>query len=261
MHQGEQAELVRDHYNKVSTTWGDFYDPTMTFSNYNFLVRKQHVLTLFDKRGGRFLDAGCGTGDFVPDLLARGDEVFAVDFAEEMIEQAERRTGGNGQRGRVRFSVGDVCNLGFPADHFDGIIGVGLIEYITDYHAAFEEMFRVLKPGGILVVTVPNIVSPFMAYETFVPKCKGVVKNALVAFGLRQPERAYYQRHFVPWALDRELREIGFRKKDFAYCTYGFFSSRGLESFSLNLTRKLDGYARSPVGVLGTNYIVKVEKP
>lgn len=261
MHQGEQAELVRDHYNKVSTTWGDFYDPTMTFSNYNFLVRKQHVLDLFDKRGGRFLDAGCGTGDFVPDLLARGDEVFAVDFAEEMVEQAERRIGGNGHSNRVRFAVGDVCRLAFPANHFDGIIGVGLIEYITDYHGAFKEMFRVLKPGGILVVTVPNIVSPFMAYETFVPKCKGVVKNALVALGMRQPERAYYQRHFVPWALDRELRAIGFRKRDFSYCTYGFFSSRGLESLSLSLTRKLDTHARSPVGVLGTNYIVKVEKP
>src|SRR5262245_26685518 len=126
MHQGEQAELVRDHYNKVSTTWGDFYDPTMTFSNYNFLVRKQHVLSLFDKHGGRHLDAGCGTGDFIPDLLARGDEVCAVDFAEEMVEKAERRFGGNGHRGRLRFSVGDVCNMTFPDNHFDGIIGVGL---------------------------------------------------------------------------------------------------------------------------------------
>lgn len=261
MHNVEQAELVKKHYNNVSGRWGDFYDPTMTFSNYNFLVRKQHVLDLFDKLGGRFLDAGCGTGDFVPDLLARGDEVCAVDFAEEMVEQAERRIGANGHQGRVRFSVGDVCNLAFPADHFDGIIGVGLIEYITDYSAAFREMFRVLKPGGILVVTVPNIVSPFMAYETLVPKCKGVVKSALAGLGLREPERAYYQRHFVPWALDRELRRIGFRKTDASYCTYGFFSSHGLESFSLNLTRKLDGYARSPVGMLGTNYIVKVEKP
>ena len=261
MHNVEQAELVKKHYNKVSGTWGDFYDPTMTFSNYNFLVRKQHVLDLFDKRGGRFLDAGCGTGDFLPDLLARGDEVCAVDFAEEMIEQAARRLGGSGHRARVRFSVGDVCNLEFPAEHFDGIIGVGLIEYLTDYNAAFKEMFRVLKPGGILVVTVPNIVSPFMAYETFVPKCKGVVKSALAGLGLREPERAYYQRHFVPWALDRELRRIGFRKTDASYCTYGFFSSHGLESLSLNLTRKLDGYARSPVGMLGTNYIVKVEKP
>jgi hypothetical protein len=118
-----------------------------------------------------------------------------------------------------------------------------------------------LEPGGSLVVTVPNIASPFMAYETAVPKCKGVAKRTLAAMGLRQPERAYFQRHFLPWAFDRQLKRIGFRKTNFSYCTYGFFSSRGLESFSLNLTRKLDPYKRSPLGILGTNYIVKVEKP
>ena len=257
----EQAELVRTHFDKVSTTWGDLYDPTMTFANYNFLVRKRHVLDLFDKRGGRFLDAGCGTGDFIPDLLARGSEVFALDFAEEMIEQSKKRLAIDGTDRRVHFSVGDVCNLTFTTNFFDGIIAVGLVEYLADLDGALRQMFRVLKPGGILVVTVPNIASPFMAYETLVPKAKGVVKKSLAAFGLRTPERSYLQRHFVPWSFDRQLRRIGFRKTDSAFCTYGFFSSHGLEAFSLNLTRRLDSFKRSPLGLLGTNYIVKVEKP
>ena len=140
-------------------------------------------------------------------------------------------------------------------------IAVGLVEYLANLDGALKQMFRVLRPGGIFIVTVPNITSPFMAYETAVPKCKGVVKRTLAAMGLRQPERAYFQRHFVPWAFDRQLRGIGFRKANFSFCTYGFFSSRGLESFSLNLTRKLDSYKRSPLGMLGTNYIVKMEKP
>jgi ubiquinone/menaquinone biosynthesis C-methylase UbiE len=233
----------------------------MTFANYNFLVRKRHVLDLFDKRGGRFLDAGCGTGDFIPDLLERGGEVFGLDFAEEMIEQTRTRLGVDDDDPRVRLAVGDVCKLRFDSDYFDGIIAVGLVEYLADFDAALQEMYRVLKPGGSLVVTVPNIASPFMAYETAVPKCKGVAKRTLAAMGLRQPERAYFQRHFLPWAFDRQLKRIGFRKTNFSYCTYGFFSSRGLESFSLNLTRKLDPYKRSPLGILGTNYIVKVEKP
>jgi hypothetical protein len=98
-----------------------------------------------------------------------------------------------------------------------------------------------------------------MAYETLVPKGKRVVKRALAAAGLRRPERSYLQRHFIPWQFDRQLRRIGFRKTDFAFCTYGFSSQR-LEGFSLNLSNKLDRFAHSPVGVLGTNYIVKVEK-
>src|SRR5262249_47033322 len=137
--QPDQAELVRSHYNKVSTTWGDLYDPAMTFANYNFLVRKRHVLDLFDKRGGCFLDAGCGTGDFIPDLLERGGEVYALDFAEDMVEQAKRRFGVGGDSPRVRFAVGDVCRLPYDDNYFDAIIAVGLVEYLADLDGALKQ--------------------------------------------------------------------------------------------------------------------------
>src|SRR5690349_22053074 len=87
MQELEQEELVRTHYNKVSGQWGTLYVPEVTFANYNFLIRKQHVLDLFTKQGGRYLDAGCGTGDFIPDLVQRGGDVYALDFAEEMIDR------------------------------------------------------------------------------------------------------------------------------------------------------------------------------
>ncbi len=260
MHEVEQARLVRTHFDEVSEQWGTLYVPEVTFANYNFLIRKRHVLDLFDKRGGRYLDAGCGTGDFIPDLVQRGGEVFALDFAEEMVERAKLRVGTSGGRQAVHFSVGDVCSLAFEPNFFDAIIAVGLIEYLADVGGAFRQMYRVLKPGGSLIVTVPNITSPFMAYETLVPHCKGVVKRALAAAGLREPERSYLQRHFVPGSLDRQLHRVGFHKTGFAFCTYGFSSAR-LETFSLGLSRRLDRFKQSPVGRLGTNYIVRVEKP
>jgi len=257
----EQEQLVKSHYNKISNQWGDLYKDEVTFANYNFIVRKRHVMGLFDKTGGRFLDAGCGTGDFIPDLIARNGQVTALDFAGDMIEQSRSRMAKKGLDTRVDFAIGDVTNLDFDDNFFDAIIGVGLIEYLSDYREAFREFHRVLKPGGIVIVTVPSIVSPFMAYETFVPKCKGLVKQMLAAAGLREPERAYFQRHFVPWTLDRDLRRLGFLKKDFSFCTYGFSASKRLESLSLGLTRRLDGFGHSPLGMLATNYIVKAEKP
>jgi len=219
------------------------------------------VMALFDKVGGQFLDAGCGTGDFLPDLIARRGKVTALDFADDMIEQSRTRMARKHLDDQVTFEVGDVTNLDHDDNSFDAIIGVGLVEYLTDYRAALREFYRVLKPGGIVIITVPSIVSPFMAYETLVPKCKGVVKQVLSAAGLREPERAYFQRHFVPWAFDRDFRRIGYRKKDFSFCTYGFSASKRLESFSLGLTRRLDGFGHSPIGMLASNYIVKAEKP
>jgi ubiquinone/menaquinone biosynthesis C-methylase UbiE len=259
MHEFGQEELVRRHYNKVSGQWNTLYVPQITFANYNFLIRKQHVLDLFTKEHGRYLDAGCGTGDFLPDLVERGGAVYALDFADEMIEQSRRKVQEAGCADRVQLAVGDVYNLPYEPNYFDAIIGVGLIEYLSDADRAFGEMYRVMKPGGTLIVTVPNIVSPFMAYETAVPKVKDAVKNALAALGLRTPEHAYFQRHYLPWQLDRQLRRIGFRKVDFSFCTYGF-SSKRMESFSLGLSHRFDHFARSPIGMLGTNYIVKVEK-
>jgi len=257
----EQEQLVRSHYNRISNKWGDLYKDEVTFANYNFVVRKRHVMGLFDKTGGRFLDAGCGTGDFIPDLVARNGAVTALDFAEDMIEQSRARMARRRLDAQVDFAVGDVTDLNYDENTFDAIIGVGLIEYLTDYRAALREFHRVLKPGGIVIVTVPSIVSPFMAYETFVPKCKSMVKQVLSAAGFREPERAYFQRHFVPWALDRDLRRVGYSKKDFSFCTYGFSASKRLEGFSLGLTRRLDGFGHSPLGMLATNYIVKAEKP
>ena len=108
-------------------------------------------------------------------------------------------------------------------------------------------------------MTVPNITSPFMAYETLVPKCKRVVKRALASVGLREPERSYLQRHFVPGIFDRQLQRVGFHKTGFAFCTYGFSAAR-LEAFSLGLSRRLDRFKQSPIGRLGTNYIVRVRK-
>ncbi len=256
----EQEQLVKEHYNSVSRVWGDLYTRDVTFANYNFVIRKRHVLNLFDRRGGRFLDAGCGTGDFIPDLVARDGEVFALDFASEMIEEARARVGQNGHDRPVQYYVGDVSTLPFEANFFDAIIAVGLIEYLADVDAALRQMYKVLKPGGTLIVTVPNIASPFMAYETLVPKAKNVVKRALAAAGLRTPERSYLQRHFLPWRLDRQLGKIGFRKTGFAFCTYGLSSER-FEGLSLGLSQKLDRFAHSPLGILGTNYIVRVAKP
>jgi ubiquinone/menaquinone biosynthesis C-methylase UbiE len=262
MHELEQTELVKTRFNKGSGQWDTLYVPEVTFANYNFLIRKEHVMQLFDKRGGRYLDAGCGTGDFIPDLVQRGGEVYALDFAEEMIERSRKKVEVHGCADSVQFAVGDVGNLPYDSNFFDAIIGVGLVEYLPDLDAAFREAYRVLKPGGILIVTVPNIVSPFMAYETMLPKVKGVVKRALATVGLwkRERERSFAQRHFVPQQLDRQLRRAGFRKKDFAFCTYGFSSPR-MESFSLNMSRRMDRFARAPLGFLGTNYNVKVQKP
>jgi ubiquinone/menaquinone biosynthesis C-methylase UbiE len=259
MEKPTQERLVANHFEKIAPSWSDRYTSALTFQQYNFIARRENVLALFDKTEGTYLDAGCGTGDFIPGLVARGGNIIALDLSCGMLEQARARVMTFASPGRVQFTAGDVGRLGYRDECFDAIIGVGLLEYLSDMTVALREMYRTLKPGGILIITVPNLASPFMAYETLVSHVRRLIKLGRTHATKRS--KPFRHRHFIPWRLDRTLRRIGFKKLSATFCTYGLFSAERLSPFFLSLSRRLAPYSRTPAGVLGSNYIVKVQKP
>ena len=261
MNSSEQKRLVASHFDDEARLWSARYGGTTTFQSYNFIVRRKHVLQLFDKTQGLYLDAGCGSGDFIPELLKRGGDVFAIDVAAEMIAQARQKFSALGEADRIHLAVADVNQLDFPQNYFDAVIGVGLVEYLSRSDRVFEEFYRVLKHGGILIITVPNLASPFMALETLIAHGKRLGRRVWGTIRRQHVRPSFARRHFIPWRLDRQLTRVGFRKIDYAFCTYGFFSLPRAGRLSLALSMRLDRFAHSPVGILGTNYIVKVAKP
>jgi len=148
----EQEQLVRSHYNRISDKWGDLYKDEVTFANYNFIVRKRHVMSLFDKVGGHYLDAGCGTGDFIPDLLDRSGSVTALDFAEDMIEQSRTRMARRHLDQQVSFVVGDVTNLEYDDNSFDAVLALYVASVVPSPARFAAEMRRVCIPGGTIVL-------------------------------------------------------------------------------------------------------------
>jgi ubiquinone/menaquinone biosynthesis C-methylase UbiE len=256
-----QKQLVKDHFTRVAGSWSARYASDRSFQNYNFIVRREHVLELFDKEQGRYLDAGCGSGDFIAALVERGGEVFAIDVAAQMIQQSQAKFFSHQDAARIHFSVADVTNLSFSESYFDAVVAVGLIEYLSDDEAALKELYRVLKPGGILIITVPNLASPFMAFEVLTSEVRQLRRRVLATVRGHRVSPKFVHRHFLPWRLDRKLARVGFRKLDYVFCTYGLFSAPRLSALFLALSRKLDRFSRSPAGILGSNYIVKVKKP
>ena len=106
--------------------------------------------------GERILDAGCGTGIFTTDLLARGTRVTGLDLSLPMLRRAN-------SKGDACFELlqGDMRRLPFPEGTFDKTVSITALEFIKDAKQAIDELFRVTKKGGTIVVATLNRLSPW----------------------------------------------------------------------------------------------------
>jgi SAM-dependent methyltransferase len=106
-------------------------------------------------QGQRVLDLGSGTGHYTAMLLEEGARVWARDASTAMISYLRKRL--------RTTAVGDL-DVGFgrfPDDlridgTFDGVLTVGMINYIADLHGTFAVLAKLLKPGGWVVFNVPR---------------------------------------------------------------------------------------------------------
>jgi exosortase/archaeosortase family protein len=89
---------------------------------------------------------------------AHGARVYGVDISKPIVQQAHASF----DQTRPRLSLGDVRSLPFVDNSFDAIYSMGTIEHFDESETAVTEMARVLKPGGRLVLGVPNRHDPFL---------------------------------------------------------------------------------------------------
>jgi ubiquinone/menaquinone biosynthesis C-methylase UbiE len=136
-----------------------------TPAGYALRARRKKALELFDKPGGKVLDVGCGPSMMAEELLERGCAFWGVDASLNMVELSRRRLG---QNRRVHFLVGEVTELALPAGFFDAVFCLGVLDRVPNSRQALRELLRVLKPGGTLILTFPNPLSPFVFWRRFI---------------------------------------------------------------------------------------------
>lgn len=98
------------------------------------------------------LDAGCGTGIFTNDILAAGSRVVGMDISRPMISAAAHKFCTE----HFMSLAGDMRNLPFTNSSFDKVYSMTAIEFISDARQVVEELVRVTKIGGKIVLTMLN---------------------------------------------------------------------------------------------------------
>jgi 2-polyprenyl-3-methyl-5-hydroxy-6-metoxy-1,4-benzoquinol methylase len=127
----------------------------------SFQRRAAVILGLLEGRlqpGASWLDAGCGSGFFSRQLASRGCAVTGLDASPGMIETSRKLAAAAGPFAILpQFElVTTIEHLPSDSGTFEGILCSSVIEYIDDPAKALREFARLLKPGGVLLMTVPN---------------------------------------------------------------------------------------------------------
>lgn len=108
---------------------------------------------LSQKHYGKILEVGYGSGVFMPHLKRHCDELYGVDPHNKNKEVEQILSKYNIT---AKLYSGSITRTIFENNYFDSIVIVSALEYVDDIEAACEEMSRILKPDGELIVVTPG---------------------------------------------------------------------------------------------------------
>lgn len=123
-------------------------------------LETQAIMELLQpKPGERILDVGCGTGNYTIKLAKKGCIVTGIDVSEEMLNVALNKC--KELNLQIELFQANAERIPFAENYFDSIVSVATFEFIMDPKQALEEMFRVVKCDGKIVVGFINRESPW----------------------------------------------------------------------------------------------------
>jgi ubiquinone/menaquinone biosynthesis C-methylase UbiE len=138
----------------------EFYLPVADRLSFNKSLELRTLSQYLELHPGeKILDVACGSGYWTRKLaVAHACTVVGIDSSEQEIATAKRHHNGS----HCTYQLSSAEALPFPDASFDKVISVCALEHFSSDTAAIAEMFRVLKPNGILALSVDSMSGPFM---------------------------------------------------------------------------------------------------
>jgi SAM-dependent methyltransferase len=150
--------------------------------------------------GGRILDLGCGGGWSSALLAQKGSQVVGLDVDPGGFEPPRTE--------RLQFAAASALAIPFPDACFDVVTSYQMLEHINDPATALNEMARVTRPGGVLIVAGPNLLSPLNSLRQIAVGCWRNRPVRAILFRRPEDPRLPFG-HTLPEALVAMVRNAG----------------------------------------------------
>ena len=155
----DNLKNIESFYDNRSLEWKNLYQNRLYPSDVA-KIRRGKIATLFTekyiKENSKILDAGCGAGKVALDIV-KNNTIEGIDISKKMIELCNKEFITNKiNKNKYLFRTGNIFELDFKKESYDGIIALGFLEYQNDENKSLEFLYNLLKPSGYLILSGPN---------------------------------------------------------------------------------------------------------
>ncbi|MEO0248228.1 MAG: methyltransferase domain-containing protein, partial [candidate division WOR-3 bacterium] len=243
----------------TSSEWDTFWQgltPDSEIQMWDFYGGRPWILK-HTPRWGKVVEAGCGLGRYVFYLHRLGIDVDGFDFHEPTLRSLQQWARANAIE--VSLTVGDVAQLPYQDRSLSGYLSFGVVEHFQEGpQAALQEAFRVLRPGGIAIITVPSL-SFSQIYRKSRQYISTVIKRLL---GRPVKPRRFFQYWYRRRQLSAFVQRAGL---EVVLCGgadlfYSMFEL-GLKPSSNFLSQAMGRLEKSPISAIGAQALtVSIKK-
>ncbi len=139
-----------DHYRRDALEY-DYFQEQHGATHHSERRLREFISRKIPEKKGVILDVGCGSAWVAKTFCSKGYQVVSFDISEKNTQEALKRYPSDNHAA----VAGDIFSLPFRKGSFDYIIASEIIEHVTEPDTFVKNLFVILKPGGILVVSTP----------------------------------------------------------------------------------------------------------